>query len=57
VQPGLEGKADLVVRADSEAWLGFLRHERKLAWEIVRGRIRLQGSPAKLKEFGRCFPS
>lgn len=56
VQPGLDGKADLVVRADSEAWLGFLRHERKLAWELLRGRIRLQGSPSRLKEFGRCFP-
>lgn len=56
VSPGLEGKADLVVRADSEAWLGFLRHERKLPWELLRGRIRLRGSPARLKEFGRCFP-
>lgn len=56
VKPGLEGKADLVVLADSEAWLGFLRHERNLAWEMLRGRIRLRGSPARLKEFGRCFP-
>ncbi len=56
VRPGLEGKADLVVRADSEAWLGFLRHDRKLPWELLRGRIRLQGSPTRLKEFGRCFP-
>jgi ferredoxin len=56
VIPGLDGGADLEVSADSEAWLGFLRRERRLVWEMVRGRIRLRGSPTRLKEFGRCFP-
>jgi len=56
VTPGLVGKADLEVRADSEAWLGFLARDRKLAWELLRGRIRLRGSPRLLQQFGRCFP-
>lgn len=57
VTAGLDGRADLEVRADSEAWLGFLRKERRLPWEILRGRIRLRGRPALLKDFGRCFPA
>lgn len=57
VTPGLTGKADLEVQADSEAWLGFLARDRKLAWELLRGRIRLRGSPRLLQQFGRCFPS
>ncbi len=57
VEPGLVGKADLSVSADSGAWLGFLAKERNLAWEMLRGRVRLKGSPRLLKAFGRCFPS
>jgi epoxyqueuosine reductase QueG len=57
VEPGLTGRADLAVRADSEAWLGFVGKERHLAWELLRGRIRLRGSPRLLLQFGKCFPS
>jgi epoxyqueuosine reductase QueG len=57
VEPGLNGKADVAVRADSEAWLGFVSRNRNLAWELLRGRIRLKGSPRLLRAFGSCFPS
>lgn len=57
VEPGLKGKADFAVRADSEAWLGFVGKNRHLAWEMLRGRIRLKGSPKLLLAFGKCFPS
>jgi epoxyqueuosine reductase QueG len=57
VEAGLTGKADLTVRTDSEAWLGFVKRERHVAWEMLRGRIRLNGPPRLLKDFGRCFPS
>jgi len=57
VEPGLEGEADLIVTADSSAWLGFLAKERHLSVEWLLRRIRLKGSLRLLKEFGRCFPS
>ncbi|SEH41599.1 4Fe-4S double cluster binding domain-containing protein [Magnetospirillum fulvum] len=57
VESGLIGRADLEIQADSEAWLGFVNKERKLPWEMLRGRIRLRGSPHLLKDFGRCFPA
>jgi epoxyqueuosine reductase QueG len=57
VEAGLKGKADLAVRADSDAWLGFVGKDRHLAWELLCGRIRLKGSPKLLRAFGNCFPS
>lgn len=57
LKAGLVGKADLTVKADSDAWLGFLNRSRNLAWEIVRGRIRIKGPPRLLKAFGKCFPT
>jgi hypothetical protein len=48
---------DLAVSADSEAWLGFVSKDRHLAWELLRGRIRLKGSPRLLLAFSKCFPS
>jgi putative sterol carrier protein len=57
VAAGLNGKADLAVRADREAWLGFVSKDRHLAWELLRGRIRLKGSSRLLLAFGKCFPS
>ncbi|MDR3485224.1 MAG: SCP2 sterol-binding domain-containing protein [Bradyrhizobium sp.] len=57
VEPGLLDKPDLTVIADSDAWLGFLAGERSLIWELLRGRIRLKGSPRLLKAFAKCFPS
>jgi len=57
VEPGVSGTCDLQVTADSQAWLGFLAKERNLAWEFLRGRIKLKGNPKWLLKFGKCFPS
>jgi hypothetical protein len=57
VEAGLIGKADLTVKADSEAWLGFVTKERNLAWEMLCGRIRVKGPRHLLQAFGRCFPA
>lgn len=57
VEAGLVGKADLTVTADSDAWLGLLAKDRHLVWELLRGGVRLKGSPKLLKHFGKCFPS
>jgi ferredoxin len=57
VQRGLVGSPNMTVIADSEAWLGFLAKNRSLVWELIRRRVRLQGNPALLLAFGRCFPS
>ncbi|MEM7233845.1 MAG: 4Fe-4S binding protein, partial [Planctomycetota bacterium] len=54
---GLQGSADLRVTADSATWIGFLAKERSLLWAILTRRIRIKGSPRRLIEFGRCFPS
>jgi len=57
VRPGLIDMPDLVVRADSEAWLRLLDGERSLFWEMFRGRVRWKGPWRLLKAFKRCFPN
>jgi Fe-S-cluster-containing hydrogenase component 2 len=57
VVDGHEGSPDLHMTADSETWLGFLAKEKSLVWAIVRGKIRIKGSPKLLLVFGRCFPT
>ncbi len=57
VVEGHQGTARLRVTADSETWLRFLRKEANVVWALVRGKIRLRGSPKLLLAFGRCFLS
>ncbi len=57
LQDGHHGEANLSVTADSETWLGFVAKERSLLWALLRRRIRLKGSPKRLLDFGKCFPS
>jgi ferredoxin len=57
VKEGLVGTPNLRVKADSETWVKFLAKERNMVWAMVRGKIRIKGSPALLKAFARCFPS
>jgi Fe-S-cluster-containing hydrogenase component 2 len=57
VVDGHMGQAQLRITADSQAWLRFIRKEGSLIWALVRGRIRLKGSPRLLMAFGKCFPS
>jgi putative sterol carrier protein len=57
VQDGHVGKANLSVTADSQTWLRFLAKEQNLIWALLRGKIRIKGSPKLLQAFGKCFPA
>jgi ferredoxin len=57
VKEGHVGSPNLRLRADSETWVKFLAKEANMVWAMVRGKIRIKGSPALLKAFARCFPS
>jgi SCP-2 sterol transfer family len=57
VERGRVGTPDLFITADSRTWLGFLAKERSLIWALLRGKVRLKGSPRLLMAFGKCFPS
>ena len=48
-------KVDLVVTADSAAWLKFLSNRTYLVWALITGKIKLKGSPQLLLMFGKCF--
>ncbi len=56
VQKGLVGKAQLIVSADSKAWLRFLRKEIGVPRMLITGALRLKGDPRLLVAFGKCFP-
>jgi hypothetical protein len=55
-EEGLQGKADLVVNADGEAWIRFLNNKVTGVLGFLTGKIRLQGNPRLLLTFGNCFP-
>ena len=57
VGEGLEGKADLHVTADSQAWVKFLAKETNLVKALVTRKIRIKGSAKLMMAFARCFPS
>ena len=57
VSPGLVGKADLTVKADSRAWVQFLRGERGLIGALLTGKIKVKGPKGLMKRFAACFPS
>ncbi len=54
---GHVGMAGLRVTADSQWWLASLAKDRNLLWGLLRGKLRLRGSPKLLLAFGKCFPS
>jgi NAD-dependent dihydropyrimidine dehydrogenase PreA subunit len=57
VSDGHIGISDFRLTADSRTWLRFLRKEANMVWALVRGKIRIHGSPRLLLAFARCFPS
>tara|TARA_Y100000588_G_scaffold29975_1_gene29124 strand:- start:869 stop:1312 length:444 start_codon:yes stop_codon:yes gene_type:complete len=57
VEEGHAGRADLMIKADADTWLSFLRKDADLVWVLLRRKIRLKGSAKLLLAFGRCFPS
>ena len=56
VQEGHVGQPDLLITADSQTWVGFLRKERNVVWALLRRKIRLDGPLKLLVAFGKCFP-
>jgi len=57
VKEGHAGTPNLRLKADSETWVKFLAKEKNMLWAMLRGKIRVKGSPALLKAFAKCFPS
>jgi putative sterol carrier protein len=57
VLDGHVGAPNLVVTADSQVWLRFLRKETSIVQALLTRKIKLKGSPKLLLAFGRCFPS
>jgi Fe-S-cluster-containing hydrogenase component 2 len=56
VRDGLSGTPDVIVEADGTTWLEFLRGERGLIGALLTRKIKVRGSVARLRAFGRCFP-
>ncbi len=56
IEEGLNGTANLVIQADSEAWLQFVRKERGLPGLLLSRKLRVKGSPKLLVAFGKFFP-
>ncbi len=55
VQEGHVGTAALHLTADSETWLRVLAKEANLLWALLRGKIRMKGSPRLMLAFSKCF--
>ena len=53
---GLQGKADLRLKADSATWVRFLAKEKNLLAALLTGKMKVKGSPKLLKAFAACFP-
>jgi Fe-S-cluster-containing hydrogenase component 2 len=56
VRDGLHEAPDVTIKADGATWLEFLRGERGILGALLTRKIKVQGSVAKLRAFGRCFP-
>jgi Fe-S-cluster-containing hydrogenase component 2 len=56
VHDGLRETADVTVEADGATWLEFLRGERGIIGALLTRKIKVRGSVAMLRVFGRCFP-
>ncbi|MBA2951295.1 SCP2 sterol-binding domain-containing protein [Streptomyces himalayensis] len=57
IAEGLHGEPDLRITADADTWIRFLTKRSVLPWALLRGRIKMHGSPRLLLAFGRFFPS
>ena len=56
VLEGLQGKPCVLVKADSRAWVKFLRKDVSLFRALTTGKIRIKGDPRLMGFFKRCFP-
>ncbi|MBA4369550.1 MAG: 4Fe-4S ferredoxin [Desulfobacterium sp.] len=56
VKKGHIGQPDISIIADSKTWLGFLAKEKNLFHALLARKIKIKGSPLRMKEFAKCFP-
>ena len=57
IEPGHVGKAQLLVKVDSEAWIDFLAKRTTLGKMLLKRKLKFWGDLRSLALFGRCFPS
>jgi len=55
VQEGLNGVADLHVRADATTWVRILNEEVSPLRAVLAGKLRFKGNPAYLNKFKSCL--
>ncbi len=55
VEEGHVEKADLKVRADSNAWLKIARKETSPLWPVLTGKLKIRGNPMLLMKFQDCI--
>ncbi|MFQ5660669.1 MAG: SCP2 sterol-binding domain-containing protein [Gammaproteobacteria bacterium] len=55
VSKGHTGTPDILITADAEVWIKFLRKEINIVWALIRRKIRIKGNPGLLLDFGKCF--
>jgi putative sterol carrier protein len=51
------GEPDLVVQADSQTWMAFLRKARNIVLASLARKIRVNGDLRLLLRFAKCFPT
>jgi NAD-dependent dihydropyrimidine dehydrogenase PreA subunit len=56
MRAGLHGAPQVTVDADGETWLAYLRGERGIVGALLTRKIKVRGSVAVLRAFGKCFP-
>ncbi|MGA7936251.1 MAG: SCP2 sterol-binding domain-containing protein [Kovacikia sp.] len=57
IHDGLVKNPNLVVKADSQTWIVFLRKQQNIVLAILTGKIRVQGHIRLLLKFAKCFPT
>lgn len=57
IQDGQLGEPNLIVKADSKTWIGFLRKERNIFLAILTRKIQVKGDIRLLLKFAKCFPN
>lgn len=57
VRPGLDGDADVRVQADAATWIKVMNRDYGMMQALILRKVRVKGSMALFRAFGRCFAS
>jgi len=55
IEPGLQGEADVKVRADADTWLRIIGRDYNMMAALVLRKVRVQGNMGLFRSFGQCF--